>query len=151
MTLISYDPMGRLNWQASWIPTIPNHTGVITSATYDLAGNMTSLTYPDGRVVAQAYNQGQLASVSYSSWNGQTVNSAYVAGASYGPPGNVTAETLGNGVQMLAGYNSRLNADGMLTGSNGAQYVYDALDQRVEKTSGSASTEYIYFQGSVLA
>ena len=39
----------------------------------------------------------------------------------------------------------------MLTASSGAQYVYDALDQRVEKTVGSAATEYVYFQGRVLA
>ena len=43
------------------------------------------------------------------------------------------------------------DGEGMLTSTNGAQYVYDALDQRVEKTVGSAATEYVYFQGRVLA
>ena len=43
------------------------------------------------------------------------------------------------------------NADGMLTASSGAQYVYDALNQWVEKTVGGAATEYVYFQGTVLA
>ncbi len=28
------------------------------------------------------------------------------------------------------------NGEGMLTSTNGAQYVYDALQQRVEKTGG---------------
>ena len=43
------------------------------------------------------------------------------------------------------------DGEGMLTSTNGAQYVYDALQQRVEKTVGSAATEYVYFQGRVLA
>ena len=53
---------------------------------------------------------------------------------------------------MRPGINTyQYNADGMLTASSGAQYVYDALNQRVEKTVGGAATEYVYFQGSVLA
>lgn len=41
--------------------------------------------------------------------------------------------------------------NGMLTASNGAQYVYDALDQRIEKTIGGNSTISIYFQGRRMA
>ncbi len=53
---------------------------------------------------------------------------------------------------MRPGINTyQYNADGMLTASSGAQYVYDALNQRVEKTVGSVATEYVYFQGRVLA
>lgn len=33
------------------------------------------------------------------------------------------------------------NAEGMLSSTNSAQYTYEALDQRVEKTGGSNPTE----------
>ena len=62
---------------------------------------------------------------------------------SYDAAGELVADGVGNSYQY--------NADGMVTASSGAQYVYDALDQRVEKTVGGTSTEYVYFQGSVLA
>jgi RHS repeat-associated protein len=39
----------------------------------------------------------------------------------------------------------------MLTATNSAQYVYDALQQRVEKTGGSNPTEVIYFNGHPIA
>jgi RHS repeat-associated protein len=45
------------------------------------------------------------------------------------------------------------NAEGLLTGTgNGtAQYIYDALEQRVEKLSGSNVGEVIYFNGHPIA
>ena len=43
------------------------------------------------------------------------------------------------------------DAEGMLTSSNGEQYVYDGYEHRVEKTGGGNSTEYIYFNGKPLA
>ncbi|MHB1938324.1 MAG: RHS repeat-associated core domain-containing protein [Acidobacteriaceae bacterium] len=57
--------------------------------------------------------------------------------------GELTADGLGNTYTY--------NADGMITASSGAQYVYDALDQRVEKTGGSNPSETIYFGGSPIA
>jgi RHS repeat-associated protein len=42
-------------------------------------------------------------------------------------------------------------ADGLMSGSNGAAYTYDALGQRVQKVYGSTTTEYIYFGGLLLA
>ena len=43
------------------------------------------------------------------------------------------------------------DGEGMLTSTNSAQYTYDALDQRVEKTGGSYPTETIYFGGRAIA
>ncbi len=258
------ESMGRLIYQTNCVPSNCTQTGNAGYAGYDLAGNLTSLTYPDGRVVSQTYNLGQLSGVTYTGWNGQSENVAYLSSTSYGPPGNLTGETLGNGVQLIAGNNSRLsltslqykttaqtlwskqytwaanamnltnvtdtlnsaqsytygydpdnritsasasgvaesytidpwgnmkqsgnynftqnfstnnqisatgytydaageltadgngnsyayNADGMITASSGAQYVYDALDQRVEKTGGSNPTETVYFGGVPVA
>lgn len=43
------------------------------------------------------------------------------------------------------------DAYGMKTGSNGAQYVYDALDQGVSKIGGANAAEIIYFAGQPIA
>ena len=43
------------------------------------------------------------------------------------------------------------DADGMITASSGAQYVYDALEQRIAKTGGSNPAETIYFSGQAVA
>ncbi len=104
----SYDPMGRVNWEASYVPSVQNDTSIITQATYDLAGNMASMTYPDGRVVSQTYTLGQLANVTYTSFNGTSVGTSYLGSTSFAPPGELTNATYGNGVQMVAGFNNRL-------------------------------------------
>ena len=104
----SYDPMGRVNWEASYVPSVQNDTSIITQATYDLAGNMNSMTYPDGRVVSQTYTQGQLANVTYTSFGGNSVGTSYLGSTSFAPPGELTNATYGNGVQMVAGFNNRL-------------------------------------------
>ena len=44
-----------------------------------------------------------------------------------------------------------MTAKGMLVSSNGAQYVYDALQQRIAKTGGSNPGEVIYFNGKPVA
>ena len=43
------------------------------------------------------------------------------------------------------------DGEGMLTSAGGAQYVYDALQQRVEKLGGSNPTEVVYFNGHPMA
>ena len=104
----SYDAMGRLNWEASWMPTSPNNTSIITRATYDLAGDLTSITYPDSRVISESYDSAQhLTGIQYASWNGQSVNTSYYSPTGFAPPGETTNATLGNGVQMAASFNSR--------------------------------------------
>jgi RHS repeat-associated protein len=105
----SYDAMGRVNWEASWTPSVPNNTAIVTQATYDLAGNLTSLTYPDGRLVSQTYTQGQLTNVTYTSFNGNSVGTSYLGSTTFAPPGELTAATFGNGVQVAAGFNDRLS------------------------------------------
>jgi hypothetical protein len=50
----SYDAMGRVITEANCIPSNCSQTGNAFQAQYDLAGNIKSLTYPDGRALAQA-------------------------------------------------------------------------------------------------
>ena len=104
----SYDPMGRVSYQANCIPSNCTQTGNAVYAAYDLAGDLTSLTYPDGRTVYQSYDSAQhLTAVQYASWNGQSVNASYYSATGFAPPGETTAAVFGNGVQMAAAFNSR--------------------------------------------
>ena len=63
-----------------------------------------------------------------------------VNGFVYDAAGELTGDTINS---------YTYNAEGLLTGTGGgaAQYVYDALDQRVQKLSGSNVGEVIYFNG----
>ncbi|MGO8720582.1 MAG: RHS repeat-associated core domain-containing protein [Acidobacteriaceae bacterium] len=72
-----------------------------------------------------------------------TNNRINASGYTYDAAGDLTHDALNNTYAY--------NGEGMMTASDGAQYVYDALDQRVEKTGGSNPTEVIYFNGQPVA
>jgi RHS repeat-associated protein len=83
-----------------------------TQATYDLAGNLASLTYPDGREITQGLdNAGHLQSVTYDNLNGTHVGYEYLTSAGYWPNGALETLFFGNG--MVSGYhfNNRLQND----------------------------------------
>ena len=60
-------------------------------------------------------------------------------------------DAAGNQTQDALGNTYTYRSDGLITGSGGLTYSYDALGQRVRKAAGSSSTEYIYFGGQLLA
>jgi len=104
----SYDAMGRIVSQGNCIPSDCTATSNIISAGYDFAGDLTSLTYPDGRVISQSYDSAQhLTGIQYASWNGQSVNSSYYSATGFAPPGELTNAAFGNGVQMNASFDQR--------------------------------------------
>jgi RHS repeat-associated protein len=70
--------------------------------TYDLAGNLTTETYPSGRLVTIAYNRAGRPR------NVQDLDKTYVSGVLYSPHGAVTQMTRGNGLFEEATYNLRL-------------------------------------------
>ncbi|WP_213804948.1 RHS repeat-associated core domain-containing protein [Granulicella sp. dw_53] len=98
-----YDTMGRLITQTTSLPSTPD-AHVTMSATYDLAGNVTSLTYPDGRVVNQQWSgAGQLTQVTDGS------GYAYMTPQStYYPDGTSNTVWRGNGVASGVLLNNRL-------------------------------------------
>ena len=103
----SYDALGRLTTEKDCRQT--GYCGQ-ASATYDLAGNQTSLTYPDARVIGAGYDGlNRLSTVTYQQWGANAVNTSYWSGPSYGAPGVLQGATYGNGVQMKAAFNSRLS------------------------------------------
>lgn len=106
----SYDSMGRVAYQTSCIPSNCSQTGNAVYAQYDLAGDLSSLTYPDGRTVTYSYDSAEhMTGIQYASWNGQPVNTSYLNSATttFAPTGQMTAGILGNGVQIAASFGPR--------------------------------------------
>jgi RHS repeat-associated protein len=109
LNAFSYDPMGRVSQKWSSTPSFATTGSVYgTSALYDLAGDTTSLTYPDGRLVTQGFDSAaRLNSVIYSSFNGNSVNKTLLTVNTYDPIGHPTKSTFGNGVIATSSYNPR--------------------------------------------
>jgi YD repeat-containing protein len=101
----SYDAMGRVTSQQTFLPSAPT-TAATVSATYDLAGHINSLSYPDGRTIKQTWDGGghliQIADA-----NGDQ----YLTQASYWPNGAVQSTFYGNTVQNGYDMNNRLEMD----------------------------------------
>lgn len=106
-----YDAMGRLVSESSCRPSNCGTGYVNATAKYDLAGNRLSITYPDGRVVGSTYDGlNRLSTVTYTQWGTSPTNlPAMWSAASYAAPGLLQTVNYGNGMQMQAGYNSRLS------------------------------------------
>ena len=103
----SYDAVGRINHIEGATPSQAGHAGYWVQPQYDLAGDMTSLTYPDGRVVNQTWNSaGQLAQVADS--NGYQYMTSQ---STYWPNGAPQAIWYGNGVANGYHMNNRLQVD----------------------------------------
>lgn len=106
----SYDPLGRVKSQNNWTPNSPSITANPITAQYDDAGNLTSLTYPDGRTVSTGYNAaGRMTSVKVGTFSYYTVpQGADPTTWGYWPTGAMNRGTYGNGVIETTGYNIRL-------------------------------------------
>ncbi len=104
----SYDSMGRTLSEGNCLPSNCTASANAVQATYDLAGDLASITYPDGRVISNSYDTARhLTGVEYASWNGQSVGTSYYSATSFAPPGETANATFGSGVQMTASFNSR--------------------------------------------
>ena len=71
---------------------------------------MTSLTYPDGRTVAQSFDSaGRMNTVSYDKWGAAQMGQSYfsVTSGGYDPAEHLVSGTFGNGVPMSAAYDKR--------------------------------------------
>jgi len=120
-SFFGYDAMGRMTLKADCLQTDCSYSDA-QSATYDLAGNMSSLTYPDGRVVDQVFDSaGRLAKVSnraagstpafdfvYGSNTLLNPGDTTTGGIQYTAAGAPQSFVLGNGVGQFNGYNNRL-------------------------------------------
>ena len=144
-TTDSYDSLGRLS-------QVTDGAGSTVGYGYDLAGNLTKLTYPNGKAVAQAYNQAEeLTSVT--DWLGNTIS------FSYDPDGNLVAEADPSGVKQTPTYNDASQLTGIsdtLGSTSLASFSYgrDPLGQQTSATTTGAvsgSEKYSYTSLNQLA
>jgi RHS repeat-associated protein len=110
----SYDAMGRIIGNNQQTPSNCGTGNFPVSATYNLAGGITTLTYPSGRLVSYGYNgAGSLNSVQFTQWNGTApAGGAYTywsaSDANINPAGLPKTWSLGNGVTETVVGNSRM-------------------------------------------
>ncbi len=114
-TIYSYDPVGRISGETIFTPSSLGASGGPTTyslqALYDLAGNPSQITYPDGRAVMQSFdNANRLYGVAFQSYNGQAPSPSYnyLASTTYLPNGVVNTMSFGNGATDSVSLNSRL-------------------------------------------
>jgi len=108
-SIFGYDTMGRVSFQEDYLNTAetsgcPGAWSTI-SASYDLAGNQTSLTYPSGRAIKSQFNgASRPTKIFVDDFNGYN----YLSSANYAPFGSPTTFALGNGATETSTYNKRL-------------------------------------------
>jgi RHS repeat-associated protein len=104
--------MGRIILHAQATPSNCGTAAWPVNATYDLAGNMTSITYPSGRKVINQYDAAnRLNLVQYQSWQGVTYYYGtynYLNVTDFFPSGAPKSVTLGSGMGESYQFNSRL-------------------------------------------
>jgi len=96
----TYDILG----ESTQLKKAVNGTQYILGYAYNLAGELTSITYPSGRVVQENYDAiGQLCAVGASGAT-CTTGTNYASGFAYSPAGEVTGFNYGNGVTASLTY-----------------------------------------------
>lgn len=123
----SYDVMGHVAYQANCIPSNCSQTGNAFYALYDYAGNLSQLTYPDGRVIKYTHDGAdRLQTATYDNWNGQHVGYNYLSSATYFPNGSPKALNFGNGSVESTTPNSRLE-----TGEISTQITAPGISEKI--------------------
>ncbi len=92
----TYDQLGRV----TQVQKLINSTTYATSYQYNLAGEMTQITYPSGRIVNPSYDAiGRLSQIA-------SVGTNYTSSYAYSPAFQVTGMNYGNGVSASFGYSA---------------------------------------------
>jgi RHS repeat-associated protein len=125
-TTYTYDSLGRLT------ATIDG-AGSTVDYNYDLAGNITTLTYPNGKAVTQTYDAaGRMTGVT--DWLGKTTSFSYDASS------NLTTESYPNGVSASSTFNAASQLMDITDTAGSTQlanfgYTRDAAGQLTSDTS----------------
>ena len=137
----AYDVMGRLIAKEDCNPHNCGYND-LQKIGYDLAGNMTSMQYPDTRTIQQTFDgAGHLATVTDVTPNIPGVT--YYTAGTFWPSGQIHTATLGNGVTLDTELNSRLQPVGMSANSpavasvSGHSNVYDKAIGYVSANNGN--------------
>ena len=123
-------------------------TGTQRSFTYDNVNRLRTASdstgnYFDSYTLDAWGNWKETGTYSFLPTSFTTGNQIAAAGYAYDLAGNLTADGLGNSYGF--------DANGKLSGSNGAVYTRDPSGERVRKDNGSSATEYYYFGGQLMA
>jgi len=138
-TTFAYDSLGRLTSET-------NGAGATSGYTYDPAGNVTQITYPNGKAVSRSFYADNRLKES-TDWLGNTTTFAYDG------DGNLTAEHLPGTVTAESAYNAADQLTGITDKNSGSSslatftYIRDAIGQVATSntTGASASTNnYVY-------
>ncbi|HEU4510625.1 MAG TPA: RHS repeat-associated core domain-containing protein, partial [Pyrinomonadaceae bacterium] len=136
-----YDAVGRIKSTTQTIDGV----GYVMNYSYNLAGVMTSQSYPSGRVVASEYDDaGRLAGVR------NVANGLYYAGAAatdstnriqYSPHGAVSQLRLGNTLWEHTNFNSRLQPEQVGLGITAASSSVWRLDYSYGTTNNNGNVQ----------
>jgi len=114
----SYNPLEQM----TQLQKVINGTTYTTSYAYNLAGELTQITYPSGRVIQQSVDTiGRLCEIAPSTTGCGTAASPYATGYSYSPAQQLTGFNYGNGVTASLGYSTdgRLQLNSISYGKSG--------------------------------
>jgi RHS repeat-associated protein len=99
----TYDSLGR----ATQLQKVINGTTYNIGYGYNLAGELTSLTYPSGHVVQQSFDAiGRLCEIAPQTTGCGTATSPYASGYAYNPASEATGINFGNGVNATFGFSA---------------------------------------------
>jgi hypothetical protein len=120
--------MGNLIQQSYELPSMNGDWGALY-ATYNLAGDLTDLGYPDGSHIQQAFdNAGHLCNLMNATGGaitcGTNTSYSYFSSPTYLPSGALGAATLGNGTVESYSLNNRLQPTEIsVKNANGVYYM----------------------------
>lgn len=143
-TMYTHDALGRAVSASYCLPSDCSFSYQVQSA-YDFQGNLTSLTYPDGRQITWSYDQlNRPTDETYTQWNSTPVNTPLASNLSYYPGGQLQQATFGNGVQVGATYDVNQNVSSLAYLVGGAPvvqktYTWDLNAQNLLSVNDSAS------------
>jgi RHS repeat-associated protein len=127
----SYDVMGRLTSKIDCYPSDCTYADT-QQASYDLAGHLLDLRYPDSRTITHSYDSaGRLNMVR--AGTSQSPGAPYISQVTYQRDGSPAAITYGNGVVDTLTENNRLQPCHQVASSNvgtllDRQYFYNTND-----------------------
>lgn len=145
-----YDALGRIDGTSFQTPSLNGAWQAGVSIKYDLAGDMTDLTYPDGRHIKQGFDgASQLSSSNLVDISGVAQSQIYLQSMLYNPDGTTNVMTLGNGLQQTVAENNRLQVQSMTSSSllapfNGQNFVANTYCYSSCTTGGTANNGNIW-------
>jgi RHS repeat-associated protein len=123
-SIFGYDAMGRAATRLVCTPTTCGSSSYDVSATYDLAGELTSYKNGNGVTVSLSYYPGMQLDAVTSSWVDANHPATIWTGNVYGPVG-LTAATLGNSMVDTRAYDTRARiSTDVITNGGTTSYQY---------------------------